>query len=185
MPQANVQSSKSRKQNSPRLQEKPVKLAKPPAPSYSVISQGIISEWREGKNFPSLRAPRSTTMSHHQVAAAKAESWGGWGGALCFASSPPGRTAQSMGETISPPPCSRSLTFQAGKKEKKKNIRPQDLKLPNNNSLSYKSVLTPKLSNWAGVGERMDLHILNSARVFKANLPGGCFRATNDDEITT
>lgn len=48
-----------------RKQEKPVKLAKPPVPSYPAISQEKISEWREGENVPSPRAPRCTTTSHH------------------------------------------------------------------------------------------------------------------------
>lgn len=46
----------------PGQREKPVKLAKPPAPTYPVISQEIISEWREGEK---LSQPPSPEMYNH------------------------------------------------------------------------------------------------------------------------
>lgn len=46
----------------PGQREEPVKLPKPPAPTYPVISQEIISEWREGEK---LSQPPGREMYNH------------------------------------------------------------------------------------------------------------------------
>lgn len=75
-----------------------MKLAKPPAPSYPVISQEIISEWREGGK---LSQPPSPKMYNHVPPLG-----GGCKscerGAVFSAPLPLGRTAQSGGETTRP-----------------------------------------------------------------------------------
>lgn len=89
----------------PGQQEKPVKLAKPPAPSHPVVSQGKDFRIEGDRNFPSPQPwdvqPNPTTRWRLYRLGVGA---GGLGGGSVFStSSPPGRTAQCRGEPVSPP----------------------------------------------------------------------------------
>lgn len=173
----------------PGQQEEPVKLARPPAPSYPATSQERALEWREGENFLALCPemcdcvpPLGGWLQRLQEGAFSPSS-------LQDCSVQPRRELSSTHLDLAHWKC--QITEFLKKEKRKKERKPQALVWSHQVTVSPRNLFTAKLSEQEL--ERDGLAYFKLCSVFSKHwflrrlqikLPGGYIRAALDRQAT-